>query len=145
MVYCHCLFRERILLRFLCAILFGFICAINPVMAAPEKLSGIVYEQLDDGKKQPLVGATVVVQETSIWTTTTLDGSWELNGKNLPNDAVLEFSFLGYELQTITVKGGLYKEVIMKGKPVSIETVVATGCSNGKVWHYGEMAKNLFF
>ena len=67
---------------------------------------GIIQAQSVTGKVSdstgPLPGVNVAVQNSKIGTTTDLDGNFTLN--NLPKDAVLNFSYLGYIGQKITVK-----------------------------------------
>ncbi len=68
-------------------------------VAAPAAITvkGIVTD--DNG--QPLPGVTVLVKGTNNGTSTGVDGSWTLQ---VPNEnAVLEFSFIGYTKQEVTV------------------------------------------
>lgn len=51
----------------------------------------------------PLPGASVVVKGTSNGASTDFDGNYTLN--NVPNDAILVFSYVGYSTQEVAVNG----------------------------------------
>lgn len=71
--------------------------SVTAPVAVPVK--GVVT----DDKGQPLPGVTVLVKGTTNGTSTGVDGSWSLQ---VPNEnAVLEFSFIGYTKQEVAVAG----------------------------------------
>ena len=55
------------------------------------------------GSGEGLVGVNILVQGTSQGTTTDTDGGYTIN--NVASDAVLVFSFIGYETAEINVNG----------------------------------------
>ena len=67
---------------------------------ADRTIKGVVKDA-----KEPLPFANVVIRGTTIGTNTDMDGNYEIE---VPEGAVLEFSYSGYETQTrkITAKTG---------------------------------------
>ena len=64
-----------------------------------------------DVNGETIIGASVVVKGTSNGTVTDFDGNYQLS--NIGADAVLEFSYVGYESQTIAVEGRQIIDVVM--------------------------------
>ena len=56
---------------------------------------------IDKITSTPIIGATVVIKNTNKGTTTDFDGNFSL--ANVPEDAVLVFSYLGYISQEVEV------------------------------------------
>jgi TonB-linked SusC/RagA family outer membrane protein len=77
---------------------FTFILYFTGLTYAQTTVSGTISDA--DG---PLPGANIIVQGTTIGTTTDFDGIYKLD--NVPLDGVLEASFIGYITQTIHVNG----------------------------------------
>ena len=53
-----------------------------------------------DAAGAPLLGVTVIVKGTSVGTSTSIDGEYQIQ---CAADAELDFSFIGYETQTLPV------------------------------------------
>src|SRR5690554_5795695 len=81
------------ILILICILTFG-------VMTSQEELtvSGTVSHQ-----GMPLPGVNVIVVGTGNGTTTDFDGNYSLSG--VPDNATLEFSYLGFETQEVPVNG----------------------------------------
>ena len=97
---------------------------------AQVKISGKVVDA-EDG--QPIIGATVMVDNTTIGVATLLDGTYVLP---IPASAsehpVLKFSYVGYEDQLVPVnKQQIINVKLVKSADV-IEEVVVTGFKNAK-------------
>jgi TonB-dependent SusC/RagA subfamily outer membrane receptor len=76
-----------------------------------------------DGK--PVFGATVGVKGTNVATTTTTDGSYAIT---LPHSStVLVFSYIGFEVSEVNVRGNNAIDVAMKLQTTSLNEVVVTG------------------
>ena len=76
-----------------------------------------------DGK--PVFGATVGVKGTNVATTSTTDGSYAVT---LPhNSTVLVFSYIGFEVSEVNVRGNNVIDVAMKLQTTSLNEVVVTG------------------
>ena len=84
-----------------------------------------------DVNGETIIGASVVLKGTSNGTVTDFDGNYLLSGVGA--DAVLEFSYVGYESQTIAVEGRQIIDVVMAEMSVGMEEVVVIG--------YGSLSK----
>ena len=86
---------------------------------ADRTIKGVVKDA-----KEPLPFANVVVKGTTIGTNTDMDGNYEIE---VPEGAILEFSYSGYETQTrkITAKTGSTLNVILSEE--MLEELVVTG------------------
>jgi TonB-linked SusC/RagA family outer membrane protein len=82
-------------------------------------VSGVV----SDSNNQPLPGATVVVKGTTQGTVSNADGEYVI--KNIPDDAVLQFSFVGMLTQEVVVDDQTRINVRMEEETIGIEEVVA--------------------
>lgn len=78
-----------------------------------------------DESGQPLIGVTVLVKGTTIGTITGRDCSYTLN--NVPDDAVLVFSYVGMLTQEVPVGAQTTIDVTMAYDAIGIEEVVAIG------------------
>ncbi len=76
------------------------------------------------GGDEPLLGVTVVVVGTTNGTTTDFDGNYTLNA---PGDAELQFSFIGYETQTIAVNNQTSINVSLSEDFQRLDEVVVVG------------------
>lgn len=75
------------------------LCMVTVSLMAQSTLTG---KLLDDGSKEPLIGATIIVKSTGNGTATGLDGSFKLD--NVPNgDQELVVSYIGYNPKSIPV------------------------------------------
>lgn len=73
----------------------------------------------------PLPGVNVFVEGTTQGTTTDFDGNYSLTG--VPADAILQFSFVGFETQNIPVDGREEINVTMQEDSQALEEVVVVG------------------
>ena len=92
-------------------------------MTAQEiKITGIVTDE----SKETLPGTTVIVKGTTKGTTSDSDGKYTITAKK---GDVLQFSFVGLETQSVTVKGNIMN-ITLKGAGESLQDVVVTGSRN---------------
>lgn len=78
--------------------------AVNTVQQQKKTITGTVV----DSNGEAIIGANVVVKDNAeIGTITDLDGNFRLS--NVPENAKLVISFIGYNTQTINVKGSILK------------------------------------
>ncbi|GAB1307859.1 TonB-dependent receptor [Urechidicola sp. KH5] len=73
----------------------------------------------------PLPGANVVVKGTTNGVTTDFDGKYTLD--NVPSDAVLVFSFIGYAAQEVAVAGQSTVDVTLEEDSSELDEVVVFG------------------
>ena len=98
-----------------------FTFVFSSLVIAQTRVSGKVTGP--DGK--PVFGATVGVKGTNVATTTTTDGSYAIT---LPhNSNVLVFSYIGFEVSEVNVRGNNNIDVAMKLQTTSLNEVVVTG------------------
>lgn len=72
----------------------------------------------------PVVGATVAIKGTTIGTITDQDGRFTLN--NVPDDATIEVSFIGYLKQEIKYTGQTILDILLQEDSKMLEEVVVT-------------------
>ena len=78
-----------------------------------------------DGSGQPVIGATIIVRDTSTGTTTDADGRFTLSVP-APSTAWLEVSYLGYEPQAVAVGNRTSFDITLREAASEIESVVVT-------------------
>ena len=86
-----------------------------------KKISG----KVSDGTKAPLPGVSVVVKGTTSGTITDFDGNYSL--MNVPENATLQFSFVGMKSQEVAVDGKTTINVILEDETIGLDEVVAVG------------------
>ena len=99
------------------------------VMGYARTVTGVVTSEAD---KQPVIGATVMVQGTGTGTATDFDGKYTINAGD--ND-VLVFSYVGMETSNIKVNGRDVINVELKENSQVLDEVVVTamgGTDSGK-------------
>lgn len=82
-------------------------------------------EKVTDSNGQPLPGATVVVKGTTQGTATNVDGNYTI--ANIPDNAALQFSFVGMKTREVVVGSQTNISVSMEVDAIGIEEVVAIG------------------
>lgn len=92
---------------------------------------GVVTGTVLDDTAQPLPGVAVLVAGTTTGTVTDFDGKYTLNA---PSDAQLQFSFIGFETQTVPVNGQSVVNCTMKSDSKELDELVVVG--------YGTMKKS---
>jgi TonB-linked SusC/RagA family outer membrane protein len=107
---------------------FIFIISLLPgFVLSQHTVTGTVTSS-EDG--EPLIGANVLVQNTSVGTVTDVDGNYQLD--NVDPDAVLVFSYTGYKGQEITVGDQSVINVTLETDVGLLEEVVVVGYSKQK-------------
>lgn len=89
-----------------------------------------VSGKVTDGSGGSLPGVSVVVKGTSNGTITDADGRYTLN--RIPENAVLQFSFVGMKMQEVAVDGKSTINVSLTEESIGIEEVVAIGYGTQK-------------
>jgi TonB-dependent starch-binding outer membrane protein SusC len=84
-----------------------------------------VSGKVTDSDGQPLPGVTIVVKGTTQGTVTNANGEYSLT--DLPDDAILVFSFVGMRTQEVVVGSQTSIDVTMEEDVIGIEEVVAIG------------------
>src|SRR5690606_33422139 len=84
-------------------------------------VSGTVTDALG----QPLPGTSVILQGTTTGTQTDFDGNYSLDG--LPEDGILEFSYIGFINQEIAIGGRTTIDVSLQEDLQQLDEVVVVG------------------
>ncbi len=85
------------------------------------KVTGTVVSQTNE----PIPGATVIIKGTSLGTITDVDGNFSID--NIPDDAILSFSFVGMKTVDIPVAGKQQINIVLEELSIGLEEVVAIG------------------
>ena len=107
----------------------AILLVLASAIAQNKQVSGIVTGS--DGA--PIIGATVVVDGTTIGTSTDLQGSFVLSA---PANGTLVFSFIGYEDQSIAINGKTVVNVVLREASKTIDDVIIVA--------FGEAKKDAF-
>lgn len=110
----------------------SFITLILSVLALSLSAQNVtVNGTVTDDTGMSVIGATVIVEgDASRGTVTDIDGNYVLN--NVPNDANLVFSYVGFKTQTIPVDGRTTIDVVMSSDAELLEEVVVVGYGTQK-------------
>lgn len=118
--------KERLLMLLAC-----FFLSMGLVCAQTITVSGTVISAEDN---EPIVGASVFVQGTTLGTVTDMDGRYTIN--NVPaNSKILVISYVGMKSQELAIKSGPQK-VVMHSNTEMIDEVVVVA--------YGTQKKSSF-
>jgi len=98
----------------------------NQVSQQQRTVSGKVI----DAYNQPLPGVTVVVKGTTQGTVTDADGVYSLT--NIPEDAILVFSFVGMRTEEVIVGSQTTISITMEEEAIGLEEVIAVGYGTQK-------------
>ena len=93
-------------------------------LAQNHTVSGIVV----DSAGAPIVGATIFVDGTTAGTITGMDGSYSLQ---VPANATLNVSFMGYETQLVAVGSQTKINVTLQESALALESVTVVGYGSG--------------
>ena len=96
--------------------------------------NSVLYAQSISGKVSdangPLPGVNVAVQSTKISTTTDFDGTFKLS--NLPKNAVLNFSYIGYTSKSVNIDGKTNLNIVLVSQNNNLQEVVVVGYGSTK-------------
>ncbi|MEZ5103356.1 MAG: TonB-dependent receptor [Draconibacterium sp.] len=85
----------------------------------------IVTGKVTDSSGQPLPGVTVILKGTTNGTVTNSNGEYSLS--NLPDNAILLYSFVGMKTAEVVVNNQTIINITMEEETIGIEEVVAVG------------------
>ncbi|MEN8117951.1 MAG: TonB-dependent receptor [Bacteroidota bacterium] len=84
-----------------------------------------VTGKVTDEQGSPIPGVAIVVKGTATGTVTNMDGEYTLT--NIPDDAILQYSFVGMKSQEVAVGDQTQIDVTMLVDAIGLEEVVAVG------------------
>jgi TonB-linked SusC/RagA family outer membrane protein len=96
------------------------VTARAPVAQQTRTLTGIVSDDVG-----PIVGANIVVSGTTIGTVTDIEGRFTL--PNIPGNAVIKISYVGYVTQEIPITNQTTLNILLREDAEALEEVVVVG------------------
>ena len=99
--------------------------AVN-VTQQTKQVTGVVYDEAGE----PVIGANVVVKGTTNGNITDFDGKFVI--ENVPENAILQVSYIGYTTQEIPVAGKTELKITLKEDSEQLEEVVVVGYGTQK-------------
>ncbi|WP_019539283.1 SusC/RagA family TonB-linked outer membrane protein [Proteiniphilum acetatigenes] len=118
--------KERKQKYLLFVLSFFTLLIFSTSMYAQVNISGIVK----DSNNEPLIGVNVIVKGTQQGTVTNTEGEFTLTAPN--TNAVIEFSYIGFQTQELSLNGQTYLNVIMREDSELLEEVVVVGYGTQK-------------
>ena len=109
--------------------LAAILSVVGMAMAQNKQVSGTVT----DTKGAPVIGATVVVDGTTIGTSTDAEGKYTLDA---PVDGVLAVSSIGYSEQKVAINGKTLVNIVLAEAAHAMDDVIVTA--------YGEAKREAF-
>ena len=97
----------------------------NETAQQPAK-SGEITGEVVDAAGNAIIGAAVVVKDTTIGTSTGVSGGFALQVPPPAAEAVLTVNYLGYEPQEIPVGNRTFIKIVLKESAVDVDAVVVT-------------------
>lgn len=85
----------------------------------------VVSGTIKDADGSPLPGANILVANSNLGTSSDFDGKYSLN--NVPSNAILNISYVGFKTQDIAVNGRSIVDVVMELDESALEEVVVIG------------------
>jgi len=104
----------------LSALLLALMCTTTFIFAQEKMVRGTVH----DATGEAVIGASVIVKGTTNGVTTDFNGEFSLN---VPSNAVLQISYIGYKAEEVTVGSNSNINIILKDDNIGLEEVVVIG------------------
>lgn len=109
--------------------MLGQVSEQTPSSPVPQQATRQITGTILDETGEPIIGANVVQKGTTNGTMTDLDGTFSLN---VPNNATLVVSFIGYNSMEVNVTGKSKITVTLKEDTQKLEEVVVVGYGTQK-------------
>lgn len=106
--------------------LFADVAAVASTTQATKIIKGTVTGV----DKEPLIGVLITVKGTALGVITGADGQYEIT--NVSNNAILVFSYIGYQKQEIQLKNQSVLNVVMQESNEMLDEVVVVGYGTQK-------------
>ncbi|MGX5816697.1 SusC/RagA family TonB-linked outer membrane protein [Chitinophaga lutea] len=103
--------------------------APQPQTALAAAVDNAIQGRVTDASGTPLIGVSVQVKGTAAGVVTDAEGRYRIQA---PAEAVLIFSYIGYEKQELTLSGETTVNVLMKTSSGGLDEVVVVGYSKQK-------------
>ncbi len=103
---------------------------LSSVSPAIDQQSKSVRGKIIDFQGEPLIGVNVVVKGTTLGNITDIDGNYLI--ENIPDNAILVFSYIGYHTQEAPVNGRPSVDIILQEDTQKLDEVVVVGYGSFK-------------
>ncbi len=117
-------FLSRKILHILLIAVSSLVLVVAPANSFAQQQNA-VSGRVSDNAGQPLPGVTVVIKGTTQGTVTNADGEYSI--ASLPENATLQFSFVGMRTQEVVVGNQTTINVEMEVDAIELEEVIAVG------------------
>lgn len=94
---------------------------ITSVTQQSGKVTGVV----SDANGEPIIGASVMIKGTSTGSVTDLEGNFTI--PNVPKNAILQVSYVGYKTATVSLNGKSSVKVTLQEDAAALDEVVVVG------------------
>jgi len=108
---------------------FLFLLLLSPLAIYAQQTKTVKGTVVDE-TNMPVIGATVKVNGSNIATVTDLDGNYELT--NVPENAVISYTFIGMKAKEVKVAGQSVLNVTMAEDSQNLEEVIVIGYGSAK-------------
>ena len=115
--------RQRRKLLFALCSLVTAVMFLFPTSAMAQDLS--IKGKVTDKTGEPVIGASVLVQGTANGAVTDIDGEFVLS--NVPSNATLRVSFVGYKTENVAVNGKQSLIIVLSDDSEVLDEVVVVG------------------
>jgi TonB-linked SusC/RagA family outer membrane protein len=109
--------KSNSLLKRLASVAAGFLLGASLLSAQNITVTGTVTDAL----KEPIIGASVLQQGTTVGTATDVDGNYTIT---VPEGATLEFSSIGFETRVLKANSAKMDVILVEDSELLNETVV---------------------
>ncbi len=109
--------KSNSLLKRLASVAAGFLLGVSALSAQNITVTGTVTDAL----KEPIIGASVLQQGTTVGTATDVDGNYTIT---VPEGATLEFSSIGFETRVLKANSAKMDVILVEDSELLNETVV---------------------
>jgi TonB-linked SusC/RagA family outer membrane protein len=117
--------KDSIFLKSLYLLIFTMLFSLLNLSALYAQQENSVNGTVTDSSGEPLPGVTVVIKGTTQGTVTNADGEYTLT--NIPDDATLQFSFVGKLTQEVEVGSKNLINVVLKSDILQMDEVIVVG------------------
>lgn len=87
--------------------------------------NGVLTGHVVDAAGEPVIGASIAIKGNSTGAVTDVNGNFTL--RDIPQNAILEISYIGYQTQTITYSGQNNLNITMQEEQHALNEVVVVG------------------
>lgn len=115
--------------KFIIRMLFLLILSLGAIFTSFAQTMRLVSGVIKDGAGESIIGASILVKETKTGTISDIDGRYSVN---VPQNATLQISYIGYVTQTASVGNRNQVNITLIEDTQSLEEVIVVGYGKQK-------------